>query len=339
MCPQRTRRFAHEREDNMTQHQIRRYLRHGTLPQLSVLEAVLRRGNYTRAAEELNMAQPTVSVQIKKLSEMIGLPLVEQIGRSTCPTPAGHLVNAACQKIFAALGELEEQLNSMRELKGGQLRMAVGTAAKYFAPHLLAEFARKYPDIELSLQIHSREVLLARLAANLDDLTILANPPKGGDYIRQSILPNPLAVFAHIDHPLAQIKNIPFERLASEPFLMREPGSGTRMAVQRLFAERGLTPNVRMELSTNEAIKQAIIAGLGVSVMSRYTLGLDIDQPQLTTLDVQDIPSDGQWVLVYPAGKQLSPAAAAFLKLVRGEAGKLITSHLNTAHGKRVGPD
>ena len=149
----------------MPQSNIRRYLRHGTLPQLSVFEAVVRRGNYTRAAEELYMAQPTVSIQLKKLSEVVGLPLVEQIGRQAHPTEAGKYVAEACATIFKALSELENKLVNLRELKGGRLRLAVSSTGKYFAPRLLAAFALKYPDVELALQIHHRETLLERLAA------------------------------------------------------------------------------------------------------------------------------------------------------------------------------
>ena len=311
---------------------IRRYLRQGTLTQMGVFEAVARRGNYTRAAEELYMAQPTVSIQLKKLSETIGLPLLEQIGRQTYPTEAGRCLAVACHKIIKALEELEDQLNGLRTVQTGQLRIAASTAAKYFAPRLMAEFARRFPDVELALQIHNREALLTRLANNQDDLYIFANPPEGGDYVRQAILPNPLAVFARLDHPLAGVRDVPLERLAHEAFIMREPGSGTRMMVQRLLDEHGITPKVRMELSSNEAIKQAILAGLGVSMMSRQTLGLDTNQPQLTTLDIKGLATDGHWYLVYPSGKQLSPVAMAFLQLVRSEARKLVSDPVSAAH-------
>jgi DNA-binding transcriptional LysR family regulator len=317
----------------MPQNNIRRYLRHGTLPQLSVFEAVVRRGNYTRAAEELYLAQPTVSIQLKKLSEVVGLPLVEQIGRQAHPTEAGRYVAEACATIFKALADLENQLVNLRDLKGGRLRLAVSSTGKYFAPRLLAEFALKFPEVELSLQIHHRETLLKRLAANEDDLYIFANPPEKAETVNRAILPNPMAVFARADHPLANQKRIPFATLAEEPFLIREPGSGTRMSVQRMFEERGFEPKVRMELSTNEAIKQAIIAGLGVSIMSRYTLGLDTDQPQLTTLDVEGVPVEGSWYLVYPMGRQLSPVAMAFVELVREEAKKLVADHMGTVRG------
>jgi DNA-binding transcriptional LysR family regulator len=323
VAPQ-ARRWLTNDKDIMPQSHIRRYLRHGTLSQMSVFEAVVRRGNFTRAAEEFHLAQPTVSIQLKKLSELVGLPLVEQVGRQVHPTEAGRCVAQACDKVFRTLTELENQLACLRQLNGGRLRLAVGSAARYFAPRLLAAFARRHPDVELSLQIHHREALTERLCANEDDLYIFANPPEGVEIIRQAILPNPLAAFARTDHPLANRKRIPFTELANEPFIVREPGSGTRTSVQRLFEERGLMPKVRMELSSNESIKQAIIAGLGVSILSRHTLGEDTEQPQLTALDVEGVPGDGQWYLVHSLGKQLSPVARAFSQLAKADAERLV---------------
>ena len=312
----------------MPQSHIRRYLRHGTMPQLSVLEAVLRHKNFSRAAEEQFLAQPTVSIQLKKLSEMIGLPLVEQIGRQVYPTEAGKYTLEATQKIFKILSELEGQLSQIRNLGSGGIRLAVGNAAKYFAPRLLADFATSYPDIDLSLQIHNRTTLINRLNANEDDLYIFANPPESADYVRLALFPNKIAVFCRYDHPLVGQKNIHFKTIADEPFLVREVGSGTRMMMNDLFQAHQILPKVRMQLSTNEAIKQAIISGLGISLMSKYTLGLDTDEPKLATLDIIDLPKAGYWYLVYPSGKHLSPIALAFIDLIRNQAKQLVADHL-----------
>jgi len=315
----------------MPQSKIRRYLKHGTLPQLSVFEAVARLGSYTRAAEELYMAQPTVSVQIKKLTESVGLPLFEQVGKRVHLTDAGRQLYATCQDIFSRLTAAEDELANIRGLKSGHLRLAVSTTGKYFAPRMLAAFVQQHPGIEVSLQIHHRETLIERMAGNLDDLYIFANPPDTGEVVRQTILPNPIAVFARADHPLAKEKHIPFKRFAQEPFLIREPGSGTRMVAQRVFDQHGIAPRVRMELSTNEAIKQVILAGLGVSILSRYTMGLDTEQAQLVTLDVEGFPLEGHWYFVYPIGKQLSVVAQAFMDFVRKEAKPLVLDHLPSA--------
>ena len=312
----------------MPQSKIRRYLKHGTLPQLSVFEAVARHGSYTRAAEELYMAQPTVSVQIKKLTETIGLPLFEQLGKRIHLTEAGRELKAACEEIFHALAKIEDRFAGIRGLEAGRLQLAVSTTGKYFAPRMLAAFVQQHPGIEVSLQIHNRQMLSERLAANEDDLYIFANPPQEPDVVTQMILPNPMVVFARADHPLARKKNIAFERFAQEPFLIREPGSGTRMVAQEIFAKHGLRLKPRMELSTNEAVKQAVLAGLGVSILSHYTLGLDTEQKQLVTLDVEGFPLERHWYFVYPIGKNLPIAAQAFMDFTRRHSKQLVLDHL-----------
>ena len=315
----------------MPQSKIRRYLKHGTLPQLSVFEAVARLGSFTRAAEELYMAQPTVSVQIKKLGESIGLPLFEQVGRKVHLTDAGRILYAACEEIFASLARVEDKFADLRGMNSGRLRLAVSTTGKYFAPRMLAAFVQKHPGVEVALQIHNRQALIERLNANADDLYIFANPPQDVDVVKQMILPNPTVAFAHVDHPLAQERHIPFARFAAEPFLIREPGSGTRMIAQQFFDRHHAKPNVRMELGSNEAIKQAILAGLGVSIMSRYTLGLDTENNRLAVLDVKGLPIEGHWYFVYPVGKQITLVAQSFMEFVRAEGKHLVVDHLATA--------
>jgi len=312
----------------MPQSNIHRYLRHGTLPQLCMFEASARLGSFTRAAEELHMAQPTASVQIKKLTETVGLPLFEQIGKRIYLTEAGHRLQASCEEMFRTLSNLEDALAGMRGLDSGHLRLAVSTATKYFAPRMLTLFIRRHPGMEVSLQIHNRQALIERLAANQDDLYIFADPPESEELVTQTILPNPMVVFARADHPLAREKNIAFARLAQEPFLMREPGSGTRLAAEAVFDRHQLKPQVKMELSSNEAITQAILAGFGVSILSRYTLGLETEQAQLTCLDVEGFPLERHWHFVYPIGKQISAAAKEFMDLVRIETKQLVLDHL-----------
>ncbi len=301
---------------------IRRYLRNGTATQLMVFDAIARVGSFTRAAEELHMAQPTVSAHVKKLGESVGLPLFEQIGKRVYPTEAGRRLQATCREVFDAFARLEESLGELRGLRGGRLQLAVSTTGKYFAPRLLAAFHQRHPGIEISLHIHNRRALLERFAANEDDLYVFANPPQD-DAVIQRIRSNPMVVFAHADHPLAGHARIPFERLAREPFLAREHGSGTRMIAEREFARRGLAPDVRMELSTNEAIKQAILAGLGISILSRHTLGLDVDPRRLAILDVEGFPLECGWYFAYPVGKQVGAPARAFMEFVRVDSGAL----------------
>ena len=312
----------------MSHPDIHRYLRHGTLPQLRVFEASARLGSFTRAAEELHMAQPTASVQLKKLSETVGVPLFEQVGKRMYLTDAGRRLYAGCQEVFRALMGVEESLAGLRGVDGGRLRLAVSTTGMSFAPRLLAAFLEKHPGVETAVQVHNRQTLVQRLGDNEDDLYVFADAPELEEVVAQELLPNPLVVLARDDHPLARAKNIPFAQLADEPLIVREEGSGTRRITMRLFRERGLAPRVRMELGTNEAIKEAILAGLGVAILSRYTFGLDPESSRYVCLDVEGFPLENHWYLVYPAGKQLSAVARAFLDFARSEAKGLVKESL-----------
>jgi len=315
----------------MLQPGIRRYLKHGTLPQLRVFEASARLGSLTRAAEELHIAQPTASVQIKKLTETVGLLLFEQVGKRVYLTDAGQRLYSGCHEVFRALSTLEETLNGLRAMESGHLRLAVCSTGKYFAPRILGAFIQRYPGVEASLEIHNRTTLINRLANNEDDLYVFASPLEREDVVTQALLPNPLVVFARDDHPLANARQIGFERIAAEPFLMREPGSGTRLIATKLFEQRALAPKIRMELSDDEAIKEAILAGLGVAIMSRFTLGLEPESSRLVCLDVEGFPLENHWHFAYPVGKQLSATARAFMDFARLEAKGLVMEGLASA--------
>ncbi len=292
-------------------------MRHSTLRQLELFEAIARLGSFTRAAEELFLTQPTVSMQIKKLSDTVGMPLFEQVGKKIFLTDIGHELQRTSRNISEHLSNFEMIVADMKGLKKGKLRLAVVTTAKYFAPRLLGTFCQKYPGVDVSLKVSNRERVLERLAGNLDDLYILGLPPADADVVAEPFLENIMVVIAPANHPLAGKKKIPLERLSREPFLLREPGSGTRMATERKFAESGLTLKVRMELGSNEAIKQAVIGGLGISVLSRHTLELDAPSKQFVVLDVQGFPIKRHWYFAYPAGKQLSIIARTFVDHLR----------------------
>jgi DNA-binding transcriptional LysR family regulator len=309
----------------MLQASIRRYLKHGTLTQLRVFEASARLGNFSLAALELNMAQPTASVQIKKLTETVGLPLFEQVGRRVYLTDAGRLLYEGSQKVFRELSTIEETLNGLRTMELGHLRLAVSTTGKFFAPRMLGAFIQQHPSVNVSLEIHNHGTLIERLENNEDDLYIFASPLERQDVVTQSILPNPLVVFARDDHPLANSRRISFERLAAEPMLMREQGSGTRRIAMKLFEQHRLAPKIRLELTDDEAIKEAILAGLGLSIMSRFTLGLEAEPSRLICLDVDGFPLENHWYFAYPVGKQVSATARAFMDFARVECKGLMT--------------
>lgn len=312
----------------MHQPEIARYLRHGTFPQLRVFEASARLKSLTLAARELHMAQPTASVQIKKLSETVGLSLFEHVGNHMVLTDAGSCLYAGCQQVFGALSSLEHTLNELRVVERGHLRLGVCSTAQYFAPRLLAAFLQRFPQVEASLEIHNRKTLLDRLASNQDDLYIFTSPVGMGDGTRelvmQSLLSNPLVVLARHDHPLAGAARVSLERIAREPFLMREPGSGTRLMATRLFEQHRLSPTIRLEINTDEAIKEAVLAGLGVAVLSRFTHGSQGQPAQLVCLDVEGFPLENRWHIAYPVGRQPGATAREFMEFARVEARDLL---------------
>ncbi len=290
-------------------------IRHATLRQLQVFEAIYRLGSFTRAAEELHLTQPTVSMQIRKLTDAMGVPLFEHVGRNVEPTEAGSELYAACRSMFETLANLEMKISDLKGLKRGRLRMAVITTAKYLAPEMLGEFSRMYPGIELGLKVTNRENILNRMQANEDDLYIMGQAPAGGEQEIESIpcAPNPLVMLAPRDHPLVGKKNIKLEEIAKEPFILREPGSGIRNAVLKVFDAKGLQPQVRMELGSNEAIKHAVVGGLGLSVLSLHTIALEGANGPVAILDVEGFPILRNWYIVYPKGKELSLVAQTFL--------------------------
>jgi DNA-binding transcriptional LysR family regulator len=321
----------------MRNSRISRYLRHGTLTQLRAFEAVARHGNFTRAAEELHMAQPTVSAQMRKLAVTVGSPLLEQVGKRVHPTAAGIALSAACGEIVTALERFEQTLSDLRQLRAGTLRIAADTTVKYMVPCMLAEFARRHPGIEASLQVLRSDALLERLAQDADDLYLLTDPPQRDGIVVHPILPNPFVVLARCDHPLARAKSIPFARLAGEPLLVREDGSATRAVTNRLLVQRGVEPKVCVELGSNEAIMEAIVAGMGVAVLARYSIGLRLDRHELVELDVEGFPLELYWYAAYPAGKHLSPPAAAFIDMLKCDASALLaTTNRPDAAGRRV---
>lgn len=290
---------------------------HTTFRQLEIFEAIARLGSFTRASEELYLTQPTVSMQMKKLTENVGAPLIEHIGKRIHLTADGQQLAQATREIFAILDRFTMSVAERRGLKQGKLSLMAITTASYFAPRLLGEFARLYPGIDVSLRVTNKEQVLASIADNLDDLYFLGQPPEDIDVIATPIMDNPIVVLAAPDHPLAHARKIPLEQLAKEPWLMRERGSGTRNAIERRFAESGIAVHPRLELGSNEAIKQAILAGLGISALSRHALALN--QPdQFAVLDVDGFPILRHWYAVYPAGRQLSVAARAFLDYLLG---------------------
>ncbi|MEO5334654.1 MAG: LysR family transcriptional regulator [Magnetococcus sp. YQC-5] len=284
-------------------------MKHATFRQLRVFDAIVRNGSFIRAAKEMHLTQPTLSMQVKKISDSIGLPLFEQIGRKIYPTDAGRALHDLCKEVFDSIARFEMTLADSKGLKKGQLRLTAVTTTEYFLPRFLGTFCNRYPGIDVSLKILDRGQVMERLRANTDDLYIFGFPPKEPDIKAMRFLENPLVAVAPTEHPLATNRNIPLARLLEEPFLLREPGSGTRILVERFFAEHGSRPRVRMELGSNEAIRQAILGGLGLSILSNYVVE---NAPGLTVIDSEGFPIKSNWYLIRQEGKQLSVVARAF---------------------------
>lgn len=297
-----------------------------TLHQLKVFQTVARHGSFTKAAEELLITQPTVSTQVKQLTQAVGMPLFEQIGKQLYLTDVGRELFSTCEEVFEQLDRFEMIVSDIKGTKQGRLRLAVVTTAKYFVPRLLGYFCQQYPGVDISLEVTNHQNITRRMLENQDDLYVLSQPPEDIGLCSEPFMDNPLVLVANKNHPLAGQTNIPMKRLNNEAFIMREQGSGTRMAVQKLFAKHKISVKVRLELGSNEAIKQAIAGGLGISILSKHTLYAESSESELTTLDVQGFPIKQQWYVSYLGGKQLSVVAQTFLEYLHDWSKKMAVS-------------
>jgi len=295
-----------------------------TFRQLKVFESAARHLSYTRAAEELHLSQPGVSMQIKQLEDVAGLPLFEQIGKKMHLTAAGREIYAYSTSISHMLDEAEVVLDELKGLQSGRLSISVATTASHFATRLLAAFSQRYKDVTISLDITNRASLREQLEANRPDLVIMGQPPEGVEVDAEAFMENPLVMIAPPDHPLASEKQIDLARFEDEQFVVREAGSGTRSAIERFFTEHQVSFHTGIEMSSNEAIKQAVEAGLGLGIVSIHTLELELETRRLQVLDVKDFPIQRHWYVIQRKGKRLSPVAQAFKMFVLEQAKEFI---------------
>lgn len=287
-------------------------LRHVTLHQLRIFLAVARQGSFARAAEALHLSPPTLSLQVKQLADTVGQPLFEQLGKKIYLTAAGRTLADACADLERRMDQLSDDLAALQGVEKGSLKLAILTTVKYTVPKLLGGFCAAHPGIEVAMVVGNRENLLQRLALNQDDLYIMGQPPEQMDVLSEAFGQNPLVLVAPPQHPLVGQAAIAPTRLANEPFILREPGSGTRLTAERFFATHGVTLKNRLEVGSNEAIKQTVAGGLGLAVLSAHTVGPELALGELARLDVQGFPLVRHWHVVYPRGKRLSAAALAF---------------------------
>ena len=290
---------------------------HVTWRQLRLFQALAETGSVTAAAEAEHVTQPTVSMQLRQLSEAAGVPLYEPLGRGIRLTDAGQRLARACHDVLHRWAEFEMELADLQGLKRGRLDVAVVSTATSFIPRLLGPFSQRYPDIDVHLEVANRDSIVRRLEQSLDDLVIMTTPPDHVAVEAEFLLDNPLVMIASRQHPLAAKPGLQLKAVAGERFILREPGSGTRISCERQFAAWGFSPRVQMSLGSNEAIKQAVAGGYGLAVLSRHALDRDPAHEGLAVLDVQGFPIASRWYLVRRQERQPTPVARAFLDFLR----------------------
>ncbi len=295
-----------------------------TLRQLKVFESVARRLSFTRAAEELYLTQPAVSMQIKQFEEAVGLPLFERLGKKIYLTRAGDELYRLSRTISQQIEEAEQIIEELKGTEGGKLVVAVASTVHYFAIRLLAEFCALYPKVRVNFKVTNRKGLLQLLDENEADIVLMGQPPDESDFLAEPFMENPLVVIAAPNHPLAGRRGIRLDELRQETFLMREQGSGTRTSVERFFADKSIVITTSMEMNTNGAIKQGVEVGLGLGIVSVHTVEREMEDGRLVLLDVEHFPIIRQWYQVHRTGKRLSAAGRAFKEFVRQEARRFV---------------
>jgi DNA-binding transcriptional LysR family regulator len=287
-------------------------LRDATLRQLQLFDSAARTLSFSKTSEALHVSQPAVSMQMKQLEDLAGVPLFDRIGRRLHLTAAGEELARWVREVLRVLEQADDALAALKGLRGGRIRVAVTSTAKYFAPKLIALFTARHPEVELRLFVNNRESVVQVLAANEVDLAIMGRPPAELETVAAPFADHPFVVIAAPEHPLAGKRSVPLSAFAGETFLVREPGSGTRAAMERFFAEHGVEIRIGMEMESNETIKQAVMAGMGLSFISRHTIGLELAAGAVALVHAPGLPVMRTWHVVRLAAKRPSPAAQAF---------------------------
>jgi len=296
-----------------------------TLKQLHIFEQVASHQSYTQAAKSLFLTQPAVSMQVKQLEDQIGLTLFERIGKKIKLTHAGEELLHYCESIRLQIEEAETMLGELKGLKRGKLYLTMASTANYFAPQLIAAFKHEYPNVNINLDVTNRSGLVHAVEHNLTDMAIMGQPPKGHHLNGIPFMDNPLVVIAAPSHALAKCKNIPLTELADEPFIVREAASGTRMAAERFFAKHNLELIAGMEMNRSEAIKQAVMAELGLGIVSLHTIEMELALKRLVVLKVEHFPIMRQWYIVHRTGKRFAAIPAAFKDFAISHAESLLS--------------
>ncbi len=295
-----------------------------TIRQLRVFLEVATEQNFTRAAKNLHLTQPAVSMQVKQLEEVVGLPLLTKLGRRIQLTDAGHEILLLCRNVLNQIEQTQQHLEQISEGHQGRLKLVVASTVSAVATKLLASFNTLYPQMHISFDVTNREGLIKQLENNEADIVLMGQPPENLDLITQAFMDNPLVLIAPVKHPLAlQQQPASIDQLMQYGFVVREPGSGTRLAMERFFNEHDKTLTTNMEMNSNDAIKQSVEAGLGLGVVSIHTLEHELAEKRLVLINAEGFPIRRLWYLVQPRNKRLSPLAERFREYILSEARKL----------------
>lgn len=292
---------------------------HVTIRQLKVFDSVARHLSYTKAADDLSLTQPAVSMQIKQLERAIDLPLFEVLGKKVYLTQAGEAFHNHAQQILGQLNRAAEEMDALKGIDKGRVRVAIASTVNYFAARLIAGFCQLHDNVTINLEVTNRETLLQRLEANEPDMVLMGQPPDDMELDATPFMSNPLVAIAAPDHTLLDAPRITLQDLAGQRLIMREPGSGTRNAIERVFRENGIEPVSRTEMTSNEAIKQVVEAGLGIAIVSLHTVELELSVGRLVQVPVESFPIMRKWYIAQRMNKRLSPAAQAFKEFVLAE--------------------
>jgi DNA-binding transcriptional LysR family regulator len=316
-----------------------------TFRQLRVFVEVTRHSSFARAAEALHLTPPAVTMQIKELESNLGLPLFARAGRKVTLTHAGEYFLVYARRLLATLKDADDAMGRFKRVEGGTLSVGLVSTAKYFVPQLLARFREEHPGVEVQLSVcQNREQLVALLHAGEVDLAVMGRPPRELATRAEPFAAHPQVFVAPPAHPLLARDQIPATALAPYPLIVRERGSGTRTVMEKYLRDHQIAPPIAMEIPSNETIKQAVIAGMGLSFLSLHTVGLEVRTGALCVLDVEDTPVMRTWNLVHLLSKLLSPAAEAFryFMLEHGEAflaqhdAALLPSSMRVGRGSAV---
>ena len=302
-------------------------MKNATLRQLRVFESAARHLSLTRAAEELHLTPPAVSIQIRQLEGHADAPLFERAGRGLRLTQAGEEVLARAREILAHIRGAEEAIAGLASLDRGLLDVGVINAGDYFFPWLVAEFRKSHPRMRVRITVGNRDDLLERLARHELDLAVMSHPPSLEGFALEAFAPHPHVIVAAPGHALVGKRGITLERIAAEPLITREAGSATRLAMEQAFAEAGVVPRVEMEISSNETIKQAVAAGFGVGFLSAHAVQQEIALGRLAVVAVKGFPVMRQWYVVQLRDRRLPPITEAFQRFLVAEGARLIRRH------------